>query len=428
MLSETKKKINDFLTKLQESTGIDMHYVARGGGWTFFSFVINSFLSLITAIIFANLIPKETYGIYKYLIALIGSIGFLTLTGMNTAVTQAVSKGYDGILELAVKIQLKWNLLFTVAAAGIGLYYLIKGNLIFAYSIFILSVFSPLNAAFNTYGAFLTGKKEFKKINLYGIATTAFSVGLMTAVLVLTKNIITLIAAYSLATFLPRIIFYKRTSKIFQPKEIPEEEKKKLISYSGHLSLVNVFSVISKYIDKIAVFQFLGPAPLAVYSFALVMPERIEGIFKNAQAILIPKMTQKEIKDIKKVFYKRVWQGLAIGALISSVYILFASVIFRLFFPKYLESIIYSQILSLALIILVPANYMTSIFRSHKMMKIIYLGSAFPHLAKIILFLTLGKIFGIWGMVWATLLVYFFSFFYILLLWETEMRKMEKTE
>ena len=427
MLSKTKKRANDFLTRLQESTGIDMHYIARGGGWTFFSFVINSLLSLVTAVLFANLLSKETYGIYRYLLALVGSIGFLTLTGMNTAVIQAVSKGYDGILKFAVKIQLKWNLLFTIAAAGIGLYYLIKGNIVFAYSIFILSVFSPLNAALNTYGAFLTGKKEFKRINLYGIAATAFFAGLMAVVLILTENIIVLIAAYSLATSLPKIIFYRKTLKIFQPKEIPEEGKKKLISYSGHLTLVNIFSVISQYIDKIAVFQFLGPAPLAVYSLALVMPERIEGLFKNAQAILMPKMAQKEIKEIKKVFYKRVLQGAALGASISLVYILFAPILFGLFFPKYLESILYSQILSLALIILVPSSYVSSIFRSHKMMRIIYLGSIFPHLARIILFLTLGKIFGIWGIVWATLSVYILSFFYAFLLWEMEMRKLKKS-
>ncbi|MBI2054456.1 MAG: hypothetical protein HYT36_04005, partial [Candidatus Staskawiczbacteria bacterium] len=52
MLSKTKKRADDFLTQLQESTGIDIHYIARSGGWTFFSFAINSLLSLIVVIIF----------------------------------------------------------------------------------------------------------------------------------------------------------------------------------------------------------------------------------------------------------------------------------------------------------------------------------------------------------------------------------------
>ncbi|MEK7536875.1 MAG: oligosaccharide flippase family protein [Patescibacteria group bacterium] len=427
MLSKTKKRVNDFLTQLQESTGIDMHYIARGGGWSLFSFVINSSLSLITAVLFANLLPKETYGTYKYLLAIVGSIGFLTLTGMNTAVVQAVSRGQEGALQFSVKLQLKWNLLLTIAAVGIGLYYLIKGNLIFAYSIFILSVFSPLNATLNTYGAFLAGKKEFRKINLYGIAATVFFVGLMAVVLILTENIIALITTYSLATLLPKLIFYRKTLKIFRPKKIPEEEKKKLISYSGHLSLVNVFSIISQYIDKIAVFQFLGPVQLAVYSFALVMPDRIKGFLKNASAILISKLVEKEIKEIRKVFYKRVLQGLAVGATISLVYILFAPIIFGLFFPKYLESIIYSQVLSLSLVTLIPAIYMGSVFRSHKMIRIIYLSSAVPHIARIILFLTLGKIWGVWGIIWAALLISVVGPFYNFLLWGIEMRKLEKS-
>ncbi len=425
MTQETKRKANDFLTQLQKSTGIDMHYIARGGGWAFFSFIIDSLLSLIVVVIFANLISKETYGMYKYILSLVSSLGFLTLTGMNTAVNQAVSKGYDGALKFSVKIQLKWNFLFTLAAAGLGSYYLIKGNLVFAYSIFILAAFSPLNAALNTYGSFLTGKKEFKKISLYSIAAAAFFAGLMTITIIFTKNIIILVAAYSLATFLPRIFFYKKTVKILQPEEMPEEAKKELLNYSSHLTAVNVFSTISQYIDKIAAFQFLGPAPLAVYSFASLMPERIKGLLKSAEAVLIPKMTQKEIKEIKKIFYKRIIQGVAIGAAISLVYILFAPIFFGLFFPKYLESIIYSQVLSLSFIILVPAVYIGSIFRSHKMIKTIYLSSSFPHLARIILFLVLGKIWGIWGIIGAALSVYLVGLFYNFLLWEMEMKKLK---
>lgn len=420
---QIKEKIKNLLLWSQKYTKADMVYLAKGGLWSSLSFLISSLLSLLLVVAFANLIPKETYGIYKYIMSLGGALGFLALTGMNTAITQAVAKGYEGALKEAVKIQLKWGALFSIAAGIGGIYYFLKGNQTFALSLIILGIFFPVYSAFNSYGFFLTGKKEFKLLAKYQVIFAFIYTAGMIAGLYFTKNIVILVLIYSISHFLTTIYFYSRTLKTFKPKEGTTMEQKELFKFGGHLSIVNIFSTISQYVDKIAVFQFLGPTQLAIYALALAMPDRIKGFIKSITGIILPKLSEKNVDEIKPMFYKRTLQGLAAGAILSGIYILIAPFIFKVFFPKYLDSVFYSQLIALSFIVIVPGTYMGSVFRSQKMIKTIYFSSTATNISRIVLFLVFGMLWGILGIIFASLLMYLIGLIYNFVLWEIEVKK-----
>lgn len=426
MISKIKKKAKEWLLWSQQYTQTDMFYIAKSGFWTSFGFGITSITSLILVVAFANLLPKDIYGTYRYIMSLVGALGFLTFSGMNTALTQAVARGQEGIIHYALKVQLKWNLLFLAVLALISGYYFISGNTILSWSLLILGLAFPFTAAFNTYGAFLVGKKDFRRSSLFGtISGSIYSLCMIFAIL-LTRNVVILVLTYALANMIPMIYFYFLTIKKYKPSGHNTDEEKKIFNYGAHLSLINIFSNLSQYADKISIFHFLGSIELAVYGLAMAGPERIRGYSKNLGAMILPKLSNKTIIEITPIFYKRLLQSLAVGALISLGYILIAPLAFKILLPKYLESIRYSQVISLASIFTIPASYMSGVFHSQKMLRTIYLSSTVAHISRIVLFIVFGAVWGIWGVIYASLLVYGLGFFFNILLWELEIKKYKK--
>src|ERR1019366_9423325 len=72
-------------------------------------------------------------------------------------------------------------------------------------------------------------------------------------------------------------IAYRHTLRTYKPSTEPTPE---LMRYGAHLSIIGVFSTIAAQIDSVLTFHFLGPAVLAIYSFATAIPDRISAFFK----------------------------------------------------------------------------------------------------------------------------------------------------
>ena len=81
----------------------------------------------------ANMIPKESYGYYRYILSIFSLIGIFSIGGMSTAVTQSVARSLDGILKKAIQMILKWSLLGSTALLIISAYYFNKDNLNFTW-------------------------------------------------------------------------------------------------------------------------------------------------------------------------------------------------------------------------------------------------------------------------------------------------------
>ncbi len=425
MIDRYKEALKPFLLHLQQYTKTDMIYVARGGFWSTASFVLTSLLSIALVWAFANLLPKETYGTYKFIMSLAGSLSFLTLTGINTVVTRATTQGQEGVLQYALKIQLRWNMLFTIAALFVAGYYFIHNSPLIGTSLCIIAVTFPLTTSFNTFSAYLLGKREFRKMSVYSIITSLFYITAMVGTLALTNNLLIIVTAYALGNLLPLLVFYYVTqSEIKERTEILAEHKAELLNYLKHLSLMNVFSTLSQYVDKIVIFHYIGAIQLAVYGVALAIPERIRGYFKTVSALIIPKTSGKTIEEVRSIFYTRVFQSFLIGLITSLAYIAIAPFVFRLLLPNYLEAIQYSQVIALVFIFILPGSYIGEIFRSHKMIRALYLSSVTAHVSRIILFILCGMTWGVWGVIIASLGTHAAGLILNFFLWEIESRRL----
>lgn len=423
MFATVKSRIRDLLVRSQGYTGTDNVYLAKGGFWTTLQFGAGTLASIATVIAFANLLPRETYGVYKYLLSLAGSLGFLTLTGMNTAVVRAVARDQAGLLPYAVRLQIKYNLVATLAIGGLAAYYGIHGNMVFALSLAILAVSLPLTAAYNTYGAALIGKKRFDLLSAATSLSSLIAAAAVITALLLTDSVVLLIGAYAAATLIPNLLAYWYVRRLLPVAAPAPEDVTELRRTGFHLTAVGVIGTLAQYLDKILLFQIAGPVALAVYGFAIAGPDRLKGLAKNWVSIALPRLAQRSITDIRVVFYRRVALSLGVGILFAGAYIALAPLLFRWFLPNYLDAIRYSQAYALALIFVPAAVYVSNVFQGQNMLRAIYISSTSVQVARIVLFLALVWKWQIWGLVIASVVHMFIGLIVYCIIWELEVRK-----
>lgn len=387
-----KNLIYQFLRKSQKYTGTDNVYLARGGFWLSSGQIISMAIAFGSAVAFANLLDPAIYGDYKYILSLLGVLGIFSLDGIGSAVTQAVARGLEGSFYAGFKVKLKWGLLGSLAAIGGAIYYWIHGNTLIPVPLLISAIFIPLMYASQIYGAFLNGRKLFHIQVSYGIINQVVSAIAIITALFFTKNVFWLIAVYFFSHTVLNYSFYFFTKIKFRPNK---KEDEKTIGYAKHLSLMSVINYIATYLDKILLFNFMGPAQLAIYSFALLIPEQIKGITDNLNTLAFPKLAQKSREEIKANMMKRFWKLALLAIIIIFLYIIIVPFFFKIFFPRYLGSVNYSQVYMLTLVSF-PALIMSTAFGAKMMKKELYLLRIVP-LTRIVLFSTLIPFFGIWG-------------------------------
>jgi|SRR3989344_970834 len=403
-MGKIKQYIYNLLRKSEAFFKLDMIYVAKGGFWITFGQAISSVVSLLVVIAFANLLPKETYGIYRYILSLAGILNVFSLLGMNNAVARAVSANQEGVLKQSVNYQLKWNMMMLAAFIILSSYYFYEGNELMAFSFLILGAFVPPTLALNTYGAFLTGKKEFKLVNIANILSTiVYAIGIFLAI-ILSGDIFWIVFAYAITTFVPTLLFYIYVLLKFKPKG---EMSKETLKYGRELTFIGFIEPIASQIDKILLAHFWGVAELAVYSLALAIPNRVTSFVKGWVGLGYPKLSIKNPDQINETFYRRLLQGAGVGALIAVAYIIAAPYVFKYLLPQYMDSLFYSQILSISFIFAMPNRFLSLVFLSQKFSKIILTTDAIQTIIKLILY----AIFGIWVGILGLIIAYvLFSF------------------
>ena len=330
-MQKIKGKIYHLLRWSEKYFKTDMVYLAKGGSWLTLGQIVSSASSFLLAIAFANLLPKETYGIYKYVLSIMGILAIPTLSGMSTAITQAVARGYEGSFSPVLKTKIRWGLLGGLASLVLAGYYYFNGNTTLTISFLISAAFLPFMDSFGIYNALPQGRKLFGISSRYGIISQIAGVSTMITAVFLTNNLFIILLAYFIPWTLMRFIFLQITLKKFPPNQ---NQDPKTISYGKHLSLIGVIGTIASYLDRILIFHFLGAVEVAIYSFAIAMPEQIKGYFKNISTLTLPKLSKRSFKEINSVLYKRLLKLFIAGGLIAGIYILAAPYIFKIFFQN----------------------------------------------------------------------------------------------
>ena len=147
-------------------------------------------MGLLVMSAFARWVSQETFGTYQYILAVFGTLLIFTLPGTNTSLVLSIAQKKDGTLRAALREKMKWALLGSLCALGLGAWYFLHGNILLGASFSLAALFLPLTNTFSIHNSFWSGRKLFKKKTLYEVSSVVGSSLLLLPVLFLSDNLI----------------------------------------------------------------------------------------------------------------------------------------------------------------------------------------------------------------------------------------------
>lgn len=388
-----KNKTKNWLLRSQKYTQTDMLYLTKGGFWLLMSQIVGFLANFLLIVAFTNWLSKETFGTYKYVLSLLGILSIPSLSGLNTSVLNTAAKNEDGSFLPAFRLKLMWGFWGSLASLIVAGYYFLQGNQMLAVCFLIVACFLPFFNSFSLYDSFLAGKKKFATQNIFNIITQVVSLIFLGGTVFFTKNIFIILLAYFLPLTLAYAVFFYLTKKnIKQESKIDPET----ISFGKHLSLIGSLASLNSQVDKVILWHFLGPVPLAIYSVAMMMPDKIKDTLKIIGSLAMPKLVTKPMDELKKVVPKKTLQLFALAIPAMILYILIAPYFFKWFFPQYANSVAYSQVYALILLSY-PRILSGSVLSAKQKTKELYIGALVMSPVYWILLLTFIPFLGLWG-------------------------------
>ncbi len=388
--------------KIQTIVKTDLEYLVRGSFWLLTNYAVTTLLTFILAVSFANILPKDIYGNYRFVLSLAAIIGGFSLSGLYLAVIRDVSRGVHNLLRDSFKTQLRWGVIVLVLSLCGSLYYFVKQNSPLGLSLLIMGIFLPIISSSLIYNSFWEGKKNYKKVALFSIVTTLVYSGTLFIVIHFTTSVPVIVFFYFATQASCAYFFYRITLKSDAGKPT---ESQTTINFGKHVSLLNILSTVAAQLDKILVFQYLGAPQLAVYALSQIPLSQTRAIFKQIAQTVYPKYAARTISDIRSTIYHKMFLITVPLVLVVFVYILIAPYVFSIFFPKYLDAVLYSQVAMLSLLFF-QKKLISYAALAHASKKQLYFMSIFSSVFKISLLLILLPHFGIWGAIFADLLMH----------------------
>lgn len=378
----------------------DVRYLLREGSWLSGGQGVSSVIALLMAIAFANLVSPTAYGGYKYLLSFSGLLAIFTLSGLNTAVTQATARGLDGSVWTAFKYRLQGGFFLTLLGLIISGYYYLAGNNWLSAGFLLISLFTPFMESAIIYTSVLSGKRLFRLSATYNVISQFIASLIIFITINLTNEVWIILLSY-LASYAGLNLFFllKVTREQVKNNDIDPET----IKFGLRLSGVNVLASVANYLDSIILWHFLGPIQVATYTFAQATITPSKTLLKSFFNLAMPKFAARDLKEIKKTLPAKMLKAFGLVILPVIILILIIPIVFQLFFPAYLASIPYAQVLALTLIFF-PEKLMGIMFTAQMKEKQLYTLNIVNPLIKIILILILIPLYGLWGAVWAILI------------------------
>ena len=406
---------NNFIAKvLRKVEGIvhlDLRYYIKNASYLTFAQIVSMSLGILISISFARFLTKEIYGQYGYIMSIIGILAIFTLPGMNTAITQAVARGHDRVLIEGTKEKFKWSIIGSIAILGVGAYYLLSGSILLGKCLMISSLFFPFFNNFQTYNAFLSGKKQFDKTAKYQVIIQVISVPVTVLVIYLSRDLMLILIANLFFLSSLRGYFFRTASK----NMVNQSNDKEAITFGKHLTVQNIPGMITAWGDKIIIGVLLSFPELAIYSIAKAFSTFIRSSMGPLVGLSFPKLAEMEEKEAYSAVKIRYLHLMLVTIIACGIAIALCPYIIPFLYSKeYIASVVYAQLLLVALIFANPATILTkALFPSQRKITEMYKFELFHMVVEMSFLLALIFKFGILGVILAKMVSNFSTMIYL---------------
>ena len=270
----------------------DVRYLINGGGWLSFGQILSMAAGFGTAIIFANYLPKEAFGVYKYTLSISGILAIFSLAGMNTALSKSIALGYDGSTWAVLNKKILWGLAGALAGIVYGIYLYCNNEIEMSICIAIASALTPVVSALDIYIAILGGKKAFKFLALYPLINRLILFLSMWVIVSISGDPIVVVLTFFTVNALVKLLFFTVTCKQYPLNNKVEETT---LGFGKHLTIMQIANTVAFNLDKILMFNLMGPTELSIYSIAISPVQQIQTAVKSFTSLSTKTCGQKDL-------------------------------------------------------------------------------------------------------------------------------------
>jgi len=193
-----------------------------------------------------------------------------------------------------------------------------------------------------------------------------------------------------------------------------QSDDPEMIPFGKRLTAIEIPAVIRGNYTKIIVGIFLSFQELAVYSIAFIIPQALVSLLNHIVPLTFSKLAAMDEKRAYSEVKKRYIYLLLGSAAVSGIFILICPYILPfLYSQKYVDSVLYAQILLIATIFGIPTYFLQkSLLPAQKKVKEILKLRLAILIAEVILLIILISTLGLLGAVIARALVSLLSMIY----------------
>lgn len=333
--------------------------------------------AIVFWIVIINLLDVDEYGFFNYVISIAVLLSFASLIGLITFLTTFLAKGKMEVRNPAKSLMI----ITSTAAAAIAFGLQISNSLV---------LLVPAIAILEIVVAELLGDKRYKIYSIVFIAHKAAQSAIAILFFFL-YGIDGLLIGYGLGYLIVLPIFLKGL-KLSNPLSILSANWAFLL-HGYSMSMVNVIVLFS---DKLVIAPLFGFHALGLYQFGsqvLTFAGILPTIFFN---YLLPHESSGNKTSLHTF-------AIATSGIFSVAFIMLIPIIVESVFPKFVESILAAQIISIGVVPMTITYLIYSTFLAHDKSKYVLIGSIIFVAAQYPLIYLFGSYFGIAGMSLATI-------------------------
>ncbi len=390
-------RIRILITTLEAYFNTDIRYLIKGGGALMVGQVGVTLIGVATSTAFANLVSKETYGTYQYIITTAEFLATFSLIGLSRAVVTSTSRGYDGTLGFGFRQGMLWGIPCMLLGLTTGGYYFYHGNTLFALGIAAGTTLTLIIANAKIYISFLNGKGLFGLTSSFTVAGLIFPGIASIITLFLTNNLFILIAVYFISNTAINVLLYEWSKRYAENNEIDPA----LIPQSVHLSAQGVIGRIAANVDRLLLFHFAGPIALAEFTIAANIQRNFSHLYKSANSVVLPKLSVRSYSKLRKGLPSKILLLYAFIIPFTIGYMMVLPPLVHLLFPQYISAIFLAQILGL-LFLFLPIQILADALVGHSKHRALYKTTVMNSSAKLAATCFFVPLFGAWGIVIST--------------------------
>lgn len=379
----------------------DLAYFIRNSPPLFISDLISSGSAFLLIYVFTNYATSEIYGQYQYVFSILGVLSLFSLPGVNTAIAQSSARAFDSVLQEGTKLRLKSALIGSAALILVASYFFSRASLDLFMGLMIAAVLFPTYYGLDTFLSFLQGKKKFLPFSL--VSSLLFLLPILATIIVVLLNCefqYVIMIRLGVTSLLNVIFFQFVKARYTKNVRIDKEAMR----YGKHTSMIGVLGTIHYNLSSLVVGTFLGFEELAVFSIGNSIRRALQSLIGIYYTQISPKLAVKSDRDAFRTLVqssKYTIPGLAVLCLFIVLALPIA--IPLVFTVKYIDSILYAQLLVVGSLLAFPGGQFVVFMASRKKVTQRYKIQLSLMLVEVVAILILTQPFGILGIVLAKL-------------------------